>query len=59
MTTIPDARNSDTTFLSLLRVLRLARIFKLLKMGNASESLQLVSSTAGAALLDSVALLSG
>ena len=37
---------------------RLARIFKLLKMGKASASIQLVSSTAGAAMVDSISLLS-
>lgn len=44
-------------FLSVLRVLRLARIFKLLRMGNAVPVIQLVSSTAGAAIVDSLPLM--
>jgi len=52
----PVQRDSVLTALSVLRVLRLARVFKLLKMGNLS-AMQLVSSTAGAALCDSFALL--
>jgi len=52
-----DDTDTLLTALSVLRVLRLARVFKLLKMGSASESLQLVASTAGAAMADSSALL--
>jgi len=51
------APQSRVSVLSVLRVLRLARIFKLLRMGGASNSLQLVYATAGAAFSDSVQLL--
>ena len=54
---VREPPSSAMQAMSVLRVFRLARIFKLLKMGNASQSMQLVSATAGAAMLDSLTLL--
>ena len=52
-----DTESDGATFLKVLRVFRLARIFKLMRIGNSASTLQLLYSTAGGAFVDSLQLL--